>query len=114
MYLATKIPGQKDLRSDSKLTEVPRHPSLVTILSACLLSLIWETGRGQVTHRNTSVHTTPASAWFPRILGHTWAPSYSTMSHYERQWKPLCGLLLLFSIVRPRPYQSPQNCTPEL
>ena len=37
-YLATKIPGQKDLRSDCKLTEVPRHRSLVMILSTCLLS----------------------------------------------------------------------------
>lgn len=61
-YLATKIPGQKDPRSDSKLTGVPRRPSLVRILCACLLSLTRETGRGQVTHRYTSVHTTPVSA----------------------------------------------------
>lgn len=48
-YLATKIPGQKDLRPDSKLTEVPRYRSVEWQfvssghnLSAGLLPIIWE------------------------------------------------------------------------
>lgn len=93
--------------------------SFSPVVRFCLLAFSLLYGRliwGQVTHSYTSVQKHLLLPVSPQTLGHTWAPSCSAMSHHERQWKLLCGLLLLLSTarLRPRSSQSPQNCTPEL